>query len=210
MALIRSYQTFQIESLNFMLANPTPLQLLDMLPADGVQAVKHRLGHHNVFDPVSAIQFYLLDLQNLQHRCILGHLVRLAVIEPGENCIQCHLNDLPFEIPSSWCSSLPSTGEFYVYYCRERAVIDNIAAKAEQRNPGSVPHNYVKHQPEGSSWVVPAQRRRVREKLRHIFPSAAACFSAFDEDGGGSLSRQELSKGLRAHNIFLHASDLIR
>jgi hypothetical protein len=186
------------------------LQLLDMLPTDGAQAVKTRLGHHNVFDSVSAIQFYLLDLQNVQHRCILGHLVRLAVIEPGENCIQCHFNDLPFDIPASWCTALPSSGEFYLYYCRERAVIDTIAAKAEQRNPGSVPCNYSKRQPEGQAWVVPAQRRRVRDKLRSIFPSASACFAAFDEDGGGSLSRQELAKGLRNHKIFLHPSDLIR
>ncbi len=101
-------------------------------------------------------------------------------------------------------------GEFYVYYCRERNVIDSIAAKAEQRHPGSIPHNYHKRQTEGEAWVVPAQRRRVRDKLRSIFPSAAACFAAFDEDGGGSLSRQELARGLRAHNIFLHPSDLIR
>jgi hypothetical protein len=181
-----------------------------MLPVDGAEAVKMRLGYHNVFDPVSAIQFYLLDLQNAQHRCILAHLVRLAVVEPGENCIQCHLNDLPFEIPSSWCSALPSAGQFYVYYCRERAVIDSVAAKAEQRHPGSIPSNYFQRQPEGQAWVVPAQRRRVRDKLRSIFPSAAACFAAFDEDGGGSLSRQELAKGLRAHNIYLHPSDLIR
>ena len=91
---------------------PIHPQLLEMLPVDGADAVKTRLGHHNVFDPVCAIQFYLLDLQNLQHRCILGHLVRLAVVEPGENCIQCHLNDLPFEIPSSWCQSLPSAKLF--------------------------------------------------------------------------------------------------
>jgi hypothetical protein len=150
-----------------------------------------------------------LDLSNEQHRCVLGHLVRLAVIEPGENCIQCHFNDLPFEIPSSWCSSLPPSGEFYVYYCRERAVIDNIIAQAQLIHPGSVPPNFLQRQPDGQSWVIPAQRRRVRDKLRRIFPSAASCFAAFDIDGGGSLSRQELSRGLRAHRIFLHPSDLI-
>ena len=57
--------------------------------------------YHNVFDPVCAIQvrtfcqivlrsicnfdfltflfqFYLLDLENAQHRCVLGHLVRVS------------------------------------------------------------------------------------------------------------------------------------
>ena len=35
-------------------------------------------------------------------------------------------------------------------------------------------------------------------------------FQELDKDRNGSLSRQELARGLRAHNIFLHASDLIR
>ena len=42
-----------------------------------------------------------------------------------------------------------------------------------------------------------------------VFPSAEACFKALDTDGGGSLDRSEISRGLRDNGIWLFPDELI-
>jgi len=44
-------------------------------------------------------------------------------------------------------------------------------------------------QPEGTEWVVERKKQHIKGKLQDKFPSAEKCFSALDEDGGGSLDR---------------------
>ena len=44
-----------------------------------------RLGLHNVYDPFSSVGFWEMQLENPEHRVVAAHLVRLAVLEPGDN-----------------------------------------------------------------------------------------------------------------------------
>ena len=57
-------------------------------------------------------------------------------------------------------------------------------------------------QPEGTDWVVECKKQHIKGKLQDKFPSAEKCFSALDEDGGGSLDRYDrallLPRRLRA------------
>jgi hypothetical protein len=74
--------------------------------------------------------------------------------------------------------------------------------------------------------VVERKKQHIKGKLQDKFPSAEKCFSALDEDGGGSLDRffgvhrlncparshvlcrVEISRGLRQCGIWLHPNEL--
>ncbi len=49
---------------------------------------------------------------------------------------------------------------------------------------------------------------KIKEKLQSKFSSAEECFKNLDCDGGGSLDRTEIAKGLRSVGIWLHPSEL--
>ncbi len=49
---------------------------------------------------------------------------------------------------------------------------------------------------------------KIKEKLQDKFSSAQECFNELDCDGGGSLDRTEIAKGLRSVGIWLHPSEL--
>ena len=57
-------------------------------------------------------------------------------------------------------------------------------------------------------WVSPAKKLKIKEKLQEKFSTAQDCFSELDCDGGGSLDRTEIAKGLRGVGIWLHPSEL--
>ena len=57
-------------------------------------------------------------------------------------------------------------------------------------------------------WVSPAKKLKIKEKLQEKFSTAQDCFSDLDCDGGGSLDRTEIAKGLRGVGIWLHPSEL--
>ena len=123
-------------------------------------------------------------------------LVDLAVVEPGENMVDERLNGLSFEVPAMWVKSIPAKGFFSVHYCRSKAVIHDIISKVPPHwvNPES---DWVKSQPYDTEWVDWSMRFRIRNKLAASFSTPADGFAVMDEDGGGSLSRQEISRGER-------------
>jgi Ca2+-binding EF-hand superfamily protein len=57
-------------------------------------------------------------------------------------------------------------------------------------------------------WVSPAKKLKIKEKLQSKFSSPQECFKDLDCDGGGSLDRSEIAKGLRSVGIWLHPSEL--
>jgi hypothetical protein len=92
---------------------------------------------HNVYDPFSSVGYWEMQLENPEHRVVAAHLVRLAVLEPGDNvedawsvarrdrflqcvCVSacCRYASLPFEIPGSWCTTIPAKNFLSLFYCR--------------------------------------------------------------------------------------------
>ena len=57
-------------------------------------------------------------------------------------------------------------------------------------------------------WVPAAKKFKIKEKLQDKFSSAEECFNTLDADGGGSLDRTEVAKGLRGVGIWLHPNEL--
>jgi Ran GTPase-activating protein (RanGAP) involved in mRNA processing and transport len=98
-----------------------------------------RIGTHNLYDEICAVNYYELNLNNPGDRFVMGELTRLAVIEPGENMIdetygglsfelpagkikqhtQCIVPTLPHIVDSGWCTETPNRGDYTTYYCRE-------------------------------------------------------------------------------------------
>jgi Ran GTPase-activating protein (RanGAP) involved in mRNA processing and transport len=157
--------------------------------------VEQRMGLHNLFHFSWAVRYWELDLAtNVYHRYVLAVLVDLAVIEPGENMVDVRLNGLCFEVPAAWVKAIPSKGLFSVHYCRSKDVIQDIIKNLPPHwaNPGG---DWVKSQPYDCEWVDWSMRFRIRNKLASSFATPAEGFAVMDEDGGGSLSRQEISRG---------------
>ncbi len=59
--------------------------LTDMLTKNELVLLHKRLGLHNVYDPFSSVGYWEMQLENPEHRVVAAHLVRLAVLEPGDN-----------------------------------------------------------------------------------------------------------------------------
>ena len=62
-------------------------QVTDMLTKEEMPLLLCCVGRHNLFDETAAVGYYGLDLQNDEDRWVAAHIVRLAVLEPGDNMI---------------------------------------------------------------------------------------------------------------------------
>ncbi len=113
---------------------------------------------------------------------------------------------LRFEIPAGWCQRLPKEGLLTLFYCREQGTIDKLI---ESEPPECLPLNFKLFQPAGTEWCIEEKKFQIKAKLQTVFPSAEACFKALDTDGGGSLDRSEISRGLRDNGIWLFPDELI-
>jgi hypothetical protein len=124
----------------------------------------------------------------------------------SDNVIDAWFCGLRFEIPAGWCQRLPKEGLLTLFYCREQGTIDKLV---EGEHPDSVPLNYKLFQPAGTEWCVEEKKFQIKAKLQQVFPSAEACFNKLDTDGGGSLDRSEISRGLRDNGIWLFPDELV-
>ena len=121
-----------------------------------------RLGYHNLYDEITAVGYYELDLSNPQMRWVMGQITRLAILEPGENMVEETYNDINFELPNGWTSDTPSKGIYTTYYCREAKTIEKLRAQCE---PHTIPPNFDEFQKPSGDWVTVAKRLRIRWKL---------------------------------------------
>jgi hypothetical protein len=64
-------------------------QLCDLLTKEEFSLLQRRLGLHNIYDPFSSVHYFELNLAHPEHREVVAHIVRLAVLEPGGKCLVC-------------------------------------------------------------------------------------------------------------------------
>jgi hypothetical protein len=169
-------------------------------------ALRKRIGMHNIYNDCNAVGFHELDLTDPQQRFICARLVDLAVIEPGENMCGCRYNEIDFDVPASWLEEVPQKGIFTVFYCRSKHVIQKIFQKIPTP---CIPTNLDLLSPPGTEWVTQAKRTRIKLKLSLAFTNVEEAFNKMDEDGGGSLSRVEFSRGLRMLGVQVTAYELL-
>jgi hypothetical protein len=124
----------------------------------------------------------------------------------SDNVIDAWFCGLRFEIPAGWCQRLPKEGILTLFYCREQGTIDKLV---DGEHPDSLPGNYKLFQPAGTEWCIEEKKFQIKAKLQAVFPSAEDCFRKLDTDGGGSLDRSEISRGLRDNGIWLFPDELI-
>jgi Ca2+-binding EF-hand superfamily protein len=91
--------------------------LWEFLSKGEVLATLHRLGWLNVFDPVSPDRRHYMDLDIRETQLIAMILVRLAVVEPGENWLyEDYMHKPGWQLPMSWMHEIPKTGRLTLTY----------------------------------------------------------------------------------------------
>ena len=89
----------------------------EFLSKGEVLATLHRLGWLNVFDPVSPDRRHYMDLDHREMQLVAKVLVRLAVVEPGENWLyENYMNKPGWELPVTWINTIPSEGRLTLTY----------------------------------------------------------------------------------------------
>jgi Ca2+-binding EF-hand superfamily protein len=82
--------------------------------------VLYKLGWLTVFDPVSPERRFYMNLSNREQQVVASCLVKLAIIEPGENWLYegyKNPNPIPgWQLPVSWTTAIPSQGELKLTY----------------------------------------------------------------------------------------------
>ncbi len=181
-------------------------RLVKSLDWPKLSSLRKRIGSHNLFNDLNAVGFHELDLSDPQQRFVCGRLVDLAVVEPGENMCGCRYNEIDFDVPSGWLEEIPQKGVFSVFYCRSAQVIKKIFQKIPSE---CIPSNLELLSPPGTEWVAQAKKKRIKLKLSLAFTNVEDAFNKMDEDGGGSLSRLEFSRGLRMLGVQVTAYELL-
>jgi len=82
--------------------------------------VYQRLGWLTVFDPVSPERRFYMDLSNREQQVVAACLVKLAIIEPGENWLYEGFQDPDpkpgWQLPVSWTTAIPNRGNLKLTY----------------------------------------------------------------------------------------------
>ena len=82
--------------------------------------VYQRLGWLTIFDPVSPERRFYMDLSNREQQVVAACLVKLAIIEPGENWLYEGYKDPDpkpgWQLPVSWTTAIPNHGELKLTY----------------------------------------------------------------------------------------------
>jgi hypothetical protein len=118
--------------------------------------------------------------------------------------VDVHYDDKEFTIPVHWREDIPFKGICSFFYCRQQAVLDEYYSSFGKRAMDNLV--WKTHQPAGVDWVHARKRGDIKDRIKEKFPSPEAAFQSMDRDGGGSLSRVELSTELRKLGIWLQVA----
>ena len=170
--------------------------------------LQERIHSINMFCSEMAVDFYELDLSDKTQRFVMQEIIYLAILEPGQNCVNETYNDMDFPIPAPWVKEAPRNGIFCTYYCREQDTIDKINAECNRKHPGSVPDKKDVEIPAFTDWVISAKCHQIKQKMSDKFATAKSCFKAIDKDGGGTIDRKEMAGGLFRLGVWLRPTEL--
>lgn len=162
------------------------------------------LGIHNCWLKGCAISYYILDLCDAGHRFVCQQMLALSRLEPGGVMVDVHYENKAFTIPVQWQDAIPHHGTCTFFFSREQTVVDEYHSSFGQRALGQ--NFWNAFQPAGTDWIHARKRGNIKDRIKEKFPNPEAAFQSMDRDGGGSLSRVELSTELRKLGIWLQVA----
>ena len=118
--------------------------------------------------------------------------------------VDVHYENKAFTIPVQWQDAIPHHGTCTFFFSREQTVVDEYHSSFGQRALGQTFWNAF--QPAGTDWIHARKRGNIKDRIKEKFPNPEAAFQSMDRDGGGSLSRVELSTELRKLGIWLQVA----
>ena len=111
--------------------------LLEHLNLNEYQELTKRLASINLFDEIMAVGFYELNIAVPDERFIAQELLHLAILEPGENILDCQFNGADLDVPAGWAKQLPEKGILSFYYCREKECILEVMTHGAYKQAGN-------------------------------------------------------------------------
>ena len=111
--------------------------LLEHLSLAEYAELTRRLASVNLFDEVMAVGYYELNIAVPDDRFIAQELLHLAILEPGENIMDCQFNGADFDVPAGWAKQLPERGLLSFYYCREKECIAEVLVHGAYKQDGN-------------------------------------------------------------------------
>jgi len=193
--------------------------VLNLLTPKEQSIVMHRLGPLQTFDEIMAVGFYELNLQVPRERFVFQELVHLGGKEPGESILHLTIDGKEAQIKPEWVAGgIPESSTVTLFFVRTQGCLDKVFDKgafdhSKRTPPESSKSTFMESylaefckegfsSPAGEEWIKPFMYRRVRRKLGDKFSTAEHAFYAIDDDGSGSLTRNEVGDGLQQVVIF--------
>ncbi len=164
------------------------------------------VGIHNCWCNGWIVDYHVLDLSNDGHRFVCQQLIALSLVESGECMVDVHYENKEFKIPVQWREVIPLEGVCSFFYCRENSTLDEYYSSF---GPRALDRSVWRaFQPAGVDWVHARKRGNIKDRIKEKFPNPEVAFQTMDRDGGGSISRVELSTELRKLGIWLQVQGL--
>jgi hypothetical protein len=162
------------------------------------------LGIHNIWNRGCVVAYHVFDLSDFGHRFVCQQLIALAHLESGASLVDVHFENKSFSIPSHWQDAMPMQGICSFFFSRQQSILDDYYSSFGQRALDV--SCWKLFQPSGTDWIHARKRGNIKDRIKEKFSSPEAAFQSMDIDGGGSLSRVELSIELRKLGIWLQVT----
>jgi hypothetical protein len=111
--------------------------LLEHLNLAEYHELNKRITSVNLFDEIVAVGYYELNIAIPDDRFIAQELLHLAIIEPGENIVDCQYNGADMDVPAGWAKQLPEKGLLSFNYCREKECISEVMSHGAYKQDGN-------------------------------------------------------------------------
>ena len=105
------------------------------------------------------MDYWVLDLADVEQARVLQELIFLGDEEPGRNFVEVMFNDKDFQVPAGWLKQVPRAGIISLHYCREKDTCRRIEASFS----GQWPPMY--HERHGLEWVARQRLKTIKEKV---------------------------------------------
>ena len=138
------------------------------------------MGFFNLFREECAVDYWALDLADVEQARVLQELIFLGDEEPGRNFVEVIYNEKDFLVPAGWLKQVPKQGIISLHYCRER---DTCRRIEKTFIAGQWPTKYRER--DGLDWVKLQRLKTMKAKVasppaRNSIPSTRIPCSGLD------------------------------
>ena len=106
------------------------------------------------------MDYWVLDLADVEQARVLQELIALGDEEPGRNLVEVTYNQKDFQVPAGWLKQVPRHGIVCLHYCREKATCRRIE---KTFIAGCWPTGYRERH--GLDWVKHQRLKTIKAKV---------------------------------------------